>query len=157
MARDLNKVLLTGRLGFDPEALRYTPSGSAALTLRLATSESWKDKQTGEKKEHTEWNRIVLYGGLAETAHRYLRKGSKVLVEGRTHTRDWEKEGRTEYVREIIAEKLYMLDSRSSNAVDWDEDSAPAKLEKAQQSDSENTHQNTIMTDEDAFDDDIPF
>lgn len=112
MARGINKVILVGNLGQDPET-RYMPSGKAVTNLRLATTDSWKDKQTGEQREQTEWHSIVMYDRLAEIAAEYLRKGSQIYVEGRLKTRKWQdKEGRDRYTTEIIAAEMQMLGSR---------------------------------------------
>jgi single-strand DNA-binding protein len=112
MARGINKVILVGNLGKDPEN-RYLPSGKAVTNFSIATSESWKDKQTGEQKEQTEWHNIVMYDRLAEIAAEYLRKGSQVYVEGRLRTRKWQdKEGRDRYTTEIIANEMQMLGAR---------------------------------------------
>ena len=116
MARGINKVILIGNLGADPET-RYMPSGGAVTNLRLATSENWKDKNTGEMQERTEWHRVVLFGKLAEIAAEYVRKGSKVYIEGRLQTRKWQdKEGRDTYSTEIVANDMQMLDSRGGGA-----------------------------------------
>jgi single-strand DNA-binding protein len=116
MARGINKVILIGNLGADPET-RYMPSGGAVTNLRLATSENWKDKNTGEMQERTEWHRVVLFGKLAEIAAEYVRKGSKIYVEGRLQTRKWQdKEGRDNYTTEIVANEMQMLDSRGGGA-----------------------------------------
>ena len=112
MARGINKVILVGNLGQDPET-RYMPSGKAVTNLRLATSDSWKDKQTGEQREQTEWHSVVMYDRLAEIAAEYLRKGSQIYVEGRLKTRKWQdKEGKDRYTTEIIANEMQMLGSR---------------------------------------------
>ncbi|HGX5408844.1 TPA: single-stranded DNA-binding protein [Escherichia coli] len=99
--RGINKVILVGRLGKDPE-LRYIPNGGAVANLQVATSESWRDKQTGEMREQTEWHRVVLFGKLAEVAGEYLRKGAQVYIEGQLRTRSWEDNGITRYVTEIL-------------------------------------------------------
>ena len=113
MARGVNKVILVGNLGKDPET-RYMPSGSAVTNLTLATSESWKDKQTGEQQDRTEWHKIAMFGRLAEIAAEYLRKGSQIYVEGKLRTRKWQdKEGKDRYTTEIIASEMKMLGSRS--------------------------------------------
>jgi single-strand DNA-binding protein len=105
MARGVNKVILVGNLGKDPET-RYMPSGSAVTNLTLATSESWKDKQSGEQQERTEWHKIAMFGRLAEIAAEYLRKGSQVYIEGKIRTRKWQdKEGNDRYTTEIIANR----------------------------------------------------
>ena len=116
MARGINKVILIGNLGADPET-RYMPSGGAVTNLRLATSENWKDKNTGDMQERTEWHRVALFGRLAEVAAEYLRKGSKVYIEGSLRTRKWQdKDGRDNYSTEIVANDMQMLDSRGGGA-----------------------------------------
>jgi single-strand DNA-binding protein len=116
MARGVNKVILVGNLGKDPET-RYMPNGKAVTNFTIATSESWKDKQTGEQREQTEWHNIVMYDRLAEIAAEYLRKGSQVYVEGRLRTRKWQdKEGRDRYTTEINANEMQMLGSRAGGA-----------------------------------------
>ena len=113
MARGINKVILVGNLGNDPET-RYMPSGSAVTNLSVATSRSWKDKQTGEQREETEWHRVAMFGRLAEIAAEYLRKGSQVYLEGRLKTRKWQdKQGNDRYTTEIIADEMQMLGGRS--------------------------------------------
>ena len=108
----INKVILVGRCGQDPE-VRYLPSGETVANITVATSESWKDKQTGEKKELTEWSRISFFGKLAEIAGQYLKKGSQVYIEGRLRTRKYtDKEGIDRYATEIIADTMQMLGSR---------------------------------------------
>ena len=110
----VNKVILVGNLGADPET-RYMPNGDAVANIRLATTESWKDKASGEKKEITEWHRVVFYRKLAEIAGQYLKKGSAVYVEGRIRTRKWQdKEGQERYTTEIEASEMQMLGGRSS-------------------------------------------
>ena len=113
-ARGINKVIIVGNLGQDPET-RHMPSGGAVTNVSIATSETWKDKQTGEQKENTEWHRVVFFNRLAEIAGEYLKKGSKVYVEGRLQTRKWQdKDGHDKYTTEIIANEMQMLDSRGS-------------------------------------------
>lgn len=112
MARGVNKVILVGNLGRDPE-VRYSPNGQAVANITLATSESWKDKNTGDKQERTEWHRVVFFGRLAEIAGEYLKKGMQVYVEGRLQTRKWQdKEGQDRYTTEIVASEMQMLGSR---------------------------------------------
>ena len=112
MARGVNKVILVGNLGKDPET-RYMPSGSAVTNLTLATSESWKDKQSGEQQERTEWHKIAMFGRLAEIAAEYLRKGSQVYIEGKLRTRKWQdKEGKDRWTTEIVADEMQMLGSK---------------------------------------------
>ena len=112
MARGINKVILVGNLGADPET-RYTPSNTAVTNLRLATSESWRDRNSGETQERTEWHRVVMFNRLAEIAAEYLRKGSKVYVEGKLQTRKWQDQnGQDRWSTEIVANEMQMLDSR---------------------------------------------
>ncbi|MBW1697874.1 MAG: single-stranded DNA-binding protein [Deltaproteobacteria bacterium] len=114
----LNKVILIGNLGRDPE-LRYTPDGTAVATFSIATSDTWNDKTTGEKKERTEWHRIVAFRKLAEICGEYLSKGRQVYIEGRLRTRDWEdKEGNRRTTTEIVADQMLMLGSRTSANAD---------------------------------------
>lgn len=117
MARGVNKVILVGNLGKDPE-VRYSPNGQAIANCTIATSESWKDKTTGEKQERTEWHRIVFFGRLGEIAGEYLKKGSQIYVEGRLQTRKWQdKEGKDRYTTEIVANEMQMLGSRSGGGM----------------------------------------
>ena len=126
MARGINKVILVGNLGKDPET-RYMPSGKAVTNFSIATSESWKDKQTGEQKEQTEWHNIVMYDRLAEIAAEYLRKGSQVYVEGRLRTRKWQdKEGRDRYTTEIIANEMQMLGGRAGGGMGTESRAEPS-------------------------------
>ncbi len=144
MARGVNKVIVVGNLGQDPET-RYMPSGSAVTNLRIATNESWKDKQTGEQKDRTEWHSVAMFGRLAEIAAEYLRKGSQVYIEGKLRTRKWQdKDGNDRYTTEIIADEMQMLGSRSGAGAPAMNDAPPASAPPPQQS-------------TDDFDDDIPF
>ena len=112
MARGVNKVIVVGNLGNDPET-RYMPSGSAVTNMTVATKESWKDKQTGEQKERTEWHKVAMFGRLAEIAAEYLRKGSQVYIEGKLRTRKWQgQDGQDRYTTEIIADEMQMLGGR---------------------------------------------
>jgi len=116
MARGINKVILIGNLGADPET-RAMPSGATVANLRIATSESWRDKQTGEQQERTEWHRVAFFGRLAEVAGEYLRKGSQVYVEGSLRTRKWQdKQGNDRYSTEIVGNDLQMLGGRGGGA-----------------------------------------
>ena len=118
MARSgINKVILVGNLGQDPE-VKYTAGGAAVTTLSLATSESWKDKDTGSDQEKTEWHRVVLWRRLAEIAGEYLKKGSKVYIEGQLQTRKWEQDGQTRYTTEVVGRDMQFLDSRGSSSSD---------------------------------------
>ncbi len=146
MARGVNKVILVGNLGRDPE-VRYSPNGGAVATLSLATSDSWKDKNTGEQVEKTEWHRIVMFRRLAEIAGEYLKKGSKVYIEGKLQTRKWQDQnGRDRYTTEIVANEMQMLDSRGGGTANFN--SVPGS--SADQGEPEPVP----MGD---FDDDIPF
>ncbi len=144
MARGINKVILVGNLGADPDT-RYMPSGGAVTNLSVATSESWKDKQTGEQKERTEWHKVAMFGRLAEISAEYLRKGSQVYIEGRIRTRKWQdKDGNDRWTTEIIADEMQMLGGRGGGApARGDSYSQPAAPQKAPEPDD--------------FDDDIPF
>ena len=119
MARGINKVILVGNLGGDPET-RYMPSGGAVTNITIATSESWKDKATGQPQERTEWHRVVFFNRLAEIAGEYLKKGSKVYVEGSLRTRKWQDQntGQDRYTTEIVANEMQMLDSRGGQSMD---------------------------------------
>lgn len=114
-ARGVNKVILIGNLGADPD-VRYMPSGDAVANLRIATSETWRDKQTGENRERTEWHNVVIFGKLAEVAKQYLRKGSKVYIEGKLRTRKWQgQDGQDRYTTEVVVDiggSMQMLDPR---------------------------------------------
>lgn len=115
MAKGINKVILIGNLGADPE-VRYLPSGGAVTNINIATAEIRKDRESGENKEHTEWHRIVFFNRLAEVAGQYLRKGSKIYLEGRLRTRKWQdKNGQERYTTEIWGDEMQMLDSKSSS------------------------------------------
>ena len=151
MARGINKVILVGNLGRDPET-RFTPDGAAVTNITLATSESWKDKQSGEMQERTEWHRVVLYSRLAEIASEYLKKGSKVYIEGRLRTSKWQDKttGADRYTTDIIASEMQMLDSRGAQSGF----SAPDSVET--QTAPQRTQQQPIMA-TDNFGDDIPF
>mgnify|MGYP000294761853 FL=1 len=115
MARGINKVILIGNLGQDPE-VRFTPSGTAVANLNLATSDTWMDRQSGQRQERTEWHRVVLFNKTAEIAQQYLKKGSKVYIEGRLQTRKWQDQnGQDRYSTEIVANDMQMLDSRGGD------------------------------------------
>lgn len=153
MARGINKVILVGNLGADPET-RYMPNGNAVTNVSIATSDSWKDKQTGEQQERTEWHRVVFFNRLGEIAGEYLKKGSKIYVEGAIRTRKWQdKNGQDRYSTEIVASEMQMLDSRGS-AGDYSQDSSQAS--SAPQSAPANNPA-PAPAGVDDFDDDIPF
>jgi single-strand DNA-binding protein len=154
MARGINKVILIGNLGADPET-RAMPSGTTVANLRVATSESWRDKQTGEQQERTEWHRVALFGRLAEIAGEYLRKGSQVYIEGSLRTRKWQdKQGNERYSTEIIGNDLQMLGGRAGAAAGSAAGAAVAA--GAAPSDSEESGGGGSSRREE-FDDDIPF
>ena len=154
MARGLNKVMLIGNLGRDPET-RYTQNGSAVTRFSVATSESWRDKSTQEMQERTEWHNVVCFARLGEIASEYLKKGSKVYVEGGLRTSSWEQEGNTRYRTEVIAREMQMLDSRGSNQGSYGgeppQGGSPDK--QVDRSDKSGTNE----PDPEDFDDDIPF
>jgi single-strand DNA-binding protein len=156
MARGINKVILIGNLGADPE-VRYTPSGSAVATVNIATSETWKDKQTGEAQERTEWHRVVFFNRLAEIAGEYLRKGSKIYLEGRLQTRKWQDQaGQDRYTTEIVAGEMQMLDGRGESG-GTNAGAAPrAASSNQQRSNNPPAHQEAPAATAE-FDDDIPF
>ncbi len=154
MARGVNKVILVGNCGSDPET-RYLPSGGAVTNITVATSESWKDKQSGQQQERTEWHRVVFFNKLAEIAGEYLHKGSKVYLEGSLRTRQWEKEGIKRYTTEIVASDMQMLDSRSgSDSNPGSSGAARTSSAPSQPPASSNDSQSASFDD---FDDDIPF
>ncbi len=153
MARGINKVILVGNLGADPET-RYMPSGSAVTNIRIATSESWKDKQTGEQQERTEWHSVAFFGRLAEIAGEYLRKGSQVYIEGSLRTRKWQgRDGNDRYTTEVIASEMQMLGGRSGAGMP----SEPAGRPPARHASSGGPPGGSAPAGGDDFDDDIPF
>jgi single-strand DNA-binding protein len=141
--RGLNKAMLIGRLGRDPE-VRYTPDGLAVANFSIATSEEWNDKSTGEKKERTEWHRIVVFGKLGEICGEYLSKGKQVYIEGRLQTRSWEKDGIKRYTTEIVATDMQMLGTKDA-------------ADPATSFENASTPQETMPPFAKAPDDDIPF
>jgi len=153
MARGVNKVILIGNLGNDPE-VRYTPSGSAVANIVVATSSAWRDKQSGELQERTEWHRIVFFNRLAEIVGEYLHKGSKVYIEGSLRTRKWQdKMGVDRYTTEIIANEMQMLDSRSHSQQNQGSEGG----NNFQKSTDSTTTASEPAPSTDDFDDDIPF
>jgi len=135
MARGVNKVILVGNLGQDPE-VKYMPNGNAVTNVTIATSESWKDKQTGQQQERTEWHRVVFFNRQAEVAGEYLRKGSKVYIEGSLKTRKWQgQDGQDRYTTEIVASEMQMLDSPNtgSQAPQQAQQAAPQQRQQQQQ------------------------
>lgn len=153
MARGINKVILVGNIGNDPD-IRYMPNGSAVANVSLATSEAWKDKQTGESKERTEWHRLTFYSRLAEIVGEYVKKGSKIYAEGALRTRKWQdKNGQDRYTTEIVVNEMQMLDSRNIG----DMDSRPMQSSNATESDLMPPPPAGNSGPADNFDDDIPF
>lgn len=149
MARGVNKVILVGTCGKDPET-RYMPSGGAIASVSVATNESWKDKQTGQKQERTEWHNITFFGRMAEIAGEYLKKGSQVYIEGSLRTDKWQdKQGQDRYTTKVIASEMQMLGGRPGGG--GGDFAAPAQ----QQSQPQPANQPAPI--DDSFDDDIPF
>ena len=158
MARGINKVILVGNLGNDPET-RFMPSGGAVTNVSLATSRAWKDKNTGQPQEQTEWHRVVFFNRLAEIAGEYLKKGSKVYVEGSLRTNKWQdKDGNDRYTTEIIANELQMLDTKGGPGDFSQGASNPQSAQSSGQSGGQPAPQVTQVDNAmDNFDDDIPF
>ena len=151
MARGVNKVILVGNLGKDPE-VRYMPSGEPVCNATLATSESWKDKQSGETKERTEWHNLTFYRRLAEIAGEYLKKGSQVYVEGKLQTRKWQdKSGNDRYTTDIIVNEMQMLGSRSGGSSGYSGGDSPSRSSAPPSAPPQ------AAPAADDFDDDIPF
>ena len=164
MSRGINKVILIGNLGRDPET-RYSQGGKAVTNFSVATTENWRDRQSGEQQERTEWHNIVCFARLAEIAGEYLRKGSKVYIEGSLRTSSWEQDGQKKYRTEVMARDLQMLDSRGGGG-------APSGFESGIESGPESGSDSSsrsgapatqpadnapTLSDDDNFDDDIPF
>ena len=151
-SRGVNKVILVGNLGNDPE-VRYMPNGNAVANVSLATSETWKDKSTGEQQEKTEWHRVVFFNRLAEIIEQYVKKGTKLYVEGRLQTRSWEQDGVKRYSTEVVASEMQMLDTRSGVSQDFGgSQTAATPAAPPHQQQAAPPSQNF-----DNFDDDIPF
>ena len=159
MARGINKVILIGNLGADPE-VRFMPSGGAVANVRVATNETWKDRQSGEQQERTEWHRVVFFGKLAEIAGQYLRKGSKVYIEGRLQTREWEKDGIKRYTTEIVVDiggQMQMLDSRDDSGSQNGGSDTQSQSQVTQQRQQPAAQMPPEQAGPGDFDDDIPF
>ena len=153
MARGINKVILVGNLGADPET-RYMPSGGAVTNLSIATSETWKDKQTGEQKDRTEWHKVAMFNRLAEIAAEYLRKGSQVYIEGKLRTRKWQdRDGNDRYTTEVIADEMQMLGGRGGGGGSFGGASGGGGMSRDPGPGSAPPRQPAP----DDFDDDIPF
>jgi len=164
MAKGINKVILVGNLGNDPE-VKYMPSGGAVTNFSLATTDSWKDKTTGERVDKTEWHRVVFFNRLAEIAGEYLKKGSQVYIEGALRTRKWDKNGTDMYTTEIVGSEMQMLGSRSGGSTGFDQSSAPQQQRSQPQQRPQQSNQQPSQARQappapqnfDDFDDDIPF
>ena len=167
MARGVNKVILIGNLGQDPDT-RYTPNGNAVVNLSMATDESYKDRQTGQLVPKTEWHRIVMFGKLAEIAGQYLRKGSKVYIEGKLQTRKWQnKEGQDVYSTEVVVDingQMQMLDSRGGDGGGASQGAPAGRPQQSTQAPAQNQQpqsqqpaQGGMPEPIDDFDADIPF
>lgn len=159
MARGVNKVILVGTCGQDPE-VRYLPNGTAVTNLSLATSEYWTDKQTGQKVEKTEWHRVSMFGKVAEIAGEYLRKGSQVYIEGKLQTRDWEKDGVKRYTTEIIVDMqgtLQLLGGRPQGDQQGQGGNSGSQQPQRQAQPAPQQGTPQPAPDFDSFDDDVPF
>jgi single-strand DNA-binding protein len=153
MARGINKVIIIGNLGNDPEQ-RAMPNGNAVTNITVATSESWKDKESGQQQERTEWHKVVFFNRLAEVVGQYLKKGSKVYLEGSLRTRQWDKDGQKHYTTEIVASEMQMLDGKGGG------ESSPNQAAPDNSGSQQNSNapaDNYGRTDGEQFDDDIPF
>ena len=156
MARGINKVILIGHVGGDPE-VRHMPNGNAVATISLATTESWKDKQTGEKQERTEWHRVVCFNRLGEITGEFVRKGSRLYIEGSLRTRKWQDpQGQDRYTTEIVAAELQMLDGKSGAGA---QDAPSTSAYQSQPSRPQQAPQTATAPQEvfEELDDDIPF
>lgn len=160
MARGVNKVILVGTCGQDPE-VRYMPNGNAVTNLSLATSEAWTDKQSGEKKEKTEWHRVSLFGKVAEIAGEYLKKGSQVYIEGKLQTREWEKDGIKRYTTEIVVDINGTMQLLGGKQLDGGSGNNRPQGQSQQRTQQQNNRQQASAPapaqNYDSFDDDIPF
>jgi single-strand DNA-binding protein len=151
MARGVNKVILIGNLGNDPET-RYTAGGAAVANVSLATTDSWKDKETGEQQDRTEWHRLVFFGRLAEIVSEYLHKGSQIYIEGRLQTRKWQdKDGNDRYTTEIVANEMQMLGGRGGSG-----GGGGGSMDRPEPR-STNNKSSAKQSEDDFVDDDIPF
>ena len=161
MARGVNKAILIGNLGQDPE-VRYTPSGAAVCNVPMATTESWKDRESGERREKTEWHRLVFFGRLAEITAEYLRKGSQAYVEGRLQTRKWQDQsGNDRYTTEVVVSEMHILGNRNENTARYDRGDAPGGKDRASNQPGQQAAQESATqvqsSGNDDFDDDILF
>ena len=161
MARGVNKAILIGNLGQDPE-VRHTPSGSSVCNVSLATTESWKDRESGERREKTEWHRLVFFGRLAEITAEYLRKGSQAYVEGRLQTRKWQDQsGNDRYTTEVVVSEMHILGNRGNNTSHYDNHDTGGRGKGTKTPPAADTSVNDSASAAPAanndFDDDIPF
>ena len=157
MARGVNKVIIVGNCGQDPET-RFLPSGGAVTNLSIATSESWKDKTSGEPQERTEWHRVVFFNRLAEIAGEYVKKGSKLYVEGSLRTRKWQgQDGQDRYTTEIVASEMQMLDSRGGPGGYDSPQGSTGQGSAPKSSNQQAPNQQAPQQQSGPFDDDIPF
>lgn len=154
-SRGVNKVILVGNVGNDPE-VRYMPNGNAVANISVATSDSWKDRNSGEQQERTEWHRVVFFNRLAEIVEQYVKKGTKLYLEGRLQTRSYEQDGVKKYSTEIVANEMQMLDSRGAAGMNQefgDQSNVPSSPAQ----DSGQNSEQQASANFDNFDDDIPF
>lgn len=155
MSRGINKVILLGNLGRDPE-VRYSPSGMAVASTSLATSRTWKDRQTGENQEKTEWHRLKFFGRLAEIVEKYVQKGSQIYVEGRLETNKWQdQQGQDRYTTEVVVSEMQMLGSRSEGNYTPKSDDEPRFGKPPSRPEPDSPFDSSRSTD--SMDDDIPF
>ncbi|MFM1895507.1 MAG: hypothetical protein RLZZ385_581 [Pseudomonadota bacterium] len=155
-SRGVNKVILVGNVGADPET-RYMPNGNAVANLTLATSDTWKDKASGENQERTEWHRVVFFNRLAEIVGEYVKKGSKLYIEGRLQTRSWEQDGVKRYTTEIVANEMQMLDSRGAGGSADNQEFGQSRSTPARAQGGQAAAPGAAPASFDNFDDDIPF
>ena len=157
MARGLNKVMLIGNLGNDPE-IRHTNSGMAVATLSLATAESWKDRDSGETRDKTEWHRVVFFGRVAEVAEQYLKKGSQIYIEGRLQTRKWQdRDGNDRYTTEIVGNDMQMLGGGRKSDTDESLGKPPAETRSNSEDPREASSPGGSASSNTFIEDDIPF
>ena len=158
-SRGINKVILVGNAGNDPE-FRVMPNGNGVANVSLATSETWKDKSTGDQQEKTEWHRVIFFNRLAEIVEQYIKKGSKLYIEGRLQTRSWEQDGVKRYTTEIVASEMQMLDSRGGGDNSFGQSQSQGQgggAAPAARSSSTSAAPQAAPANFDNFDDDIPF
>ncbi len=161
-SRGVNKVILVGNVGNDPE-FRVMPNGNGVANVSLATSETWKDKNTGDQQEKTEWHRVIFFNRLAEIVEQYVKKGTKLYIEGRLQTRSWEQDGVKRYTTEIVASEMQMLDSRGAGGSNMGDNSfgqgqgGQGGAAPAAKSSSTSAAPQAAPANFDNFDDDIPF